>query len=85
MGGECYEWLRGHDDAFIECVDASQDATSVDQAIEKLPKPNQYPTLLLILPKHSKFEAIDLFAVRREKGVKADLVMVAQQKEGSSV
>ncbi|OLP76993.1 hypothetical protein AK812_SmicGene43005 [Symbiodinium microadriaticum] len=76
--GECYEWLRGHDDAFIECVDASQDATSVDQAIEKLPKPNQYPTLLLILPKHSKFEAIDLFAVRTLLLMPLSLVSLAQ-------
>ncbi|CAE7827830.1 unnamed protein product, partial [Symbiodinium necroappetens] len=84
MGGERHGWLHGHDGASIECLDAKPTATSVDEAIQMLPPPNQYPTLQLVLPKHSKFKAIDLFAVRREKGVKAELVMVAQQKEGSS-
>ncbi|CAE7246239.1 unnamed protein product [Symbiodinium sp. KB8] len=84
MGGEHHEWLHGHDGAFIECLDASPEATSVDEAIQRLPQPMQYPTLQLVLPKHSAFEVIDLFAVRREKEFEAKLVMVAQQKEGSS-
>ncbi|CAE7275600.1 unnamed protein product [Symbiodinium microadriaticum] len=82
MGGEHHEWLHGHDGAFIECLDASPEATSVDEAIQRLPQPMQYPTLQLVLPKHSAFEVIDLFAVRREKEFEAKLVMVAQQKEG---
>ena len=44
-------------------------------------EPSQYPTLQLVLPSHAQFEAVDLFAVRREAD-STDLVMVAQQKEG---
>ncbi|CAE7575461.1 unnamed protein product, partial [Symbiodinium microadriaticum] len=84
IGGEHHRWLHGHGEASIECLDAKPTATSVDEAVRMLPQPQKYPTLQLVLPKHSKFKAIDLFAVRREKGVKAKLVMVAQQKEGSS-
>lgn len=81
MGGELHSWLHGHEGAAIQCLDADPAATNVEDAIQKLPEPLQYPTLQLVLPSHAQFEAVDLFAVRREAD-STDLVMVAQQKEG---
>ena len=81
MGGEPHSWLHGHEGAAIQCLDADPAATNVEDAIQKLPEPLQYPTLQLVLPSHAQFEAVDLFAVRREAD-STDLVMVAQQKEG---
>ena len=81
MGGEQHSWLHGHEGAAVECLDADPAATNVEDAIQKLRRPSQYPTLQLVLPSHAQFEAVDLFAVRREAD-STDLVMVAQQKEG---
>ena len=81
MGGEQHSWLHGHEGAAIQCLDADPAATNVEDAIQKLPEPLQYPTLQLVLPSHAQFEAVDLFAVRREEN-SSELVMVAQQKEG---
>ena len=84
MGGEVHGWLHGHEGAAIECLDANPAAKTVEEAIQQLPQPLQplqYPTLQLVLPSHAQFEAVDLFAVRREAD-STDLVMVAQQKEG---
>ncbi|CAE7025420.1 unnamed protein product [Symbiodinium natans] len=83
MGGEEHGWLHGHEGAAIQCLDANPAAKTVEQAMQQLPQPLQYPTLQLVLPSHAQFEAVDLFAVRR-KADSADLVMVAQQKEGSA-
>ena len=81
MGGEQHSWLHGHEGAAVQCLDADPAATNVEDAIQKLPEPLQYPTLQLVLPSHAQFEAVDLFAVRREEN-SSELVMVAQQKEG---
>ena len=81
MGGEPHSWLHGHEGAAIQCLDADPAATNVEDAIQKLRQPLQYPTLQLVLPSHAQFEAVDLFAVKREAD-STDLVMVAQQKEG---
>ena len=65
-GGEGHGWLHGHHRAAVQCLDADPAATNVEDAIQKLPEPLQYPTLQLVLPSHAQFEAVDLFAVRRE-------------------
>ena len=83
MGGELHGWLHGHEGAAVQCLDANPAAKNVEEAIQQLPQPLQYPTLQLVLPSHAQFEAVDLFAVRRERD-STDLVMVAQQKEGSA-
>eukprot|EP00439_Symbiodinium_sp_Y106_P012614 s7064_g1.t2 len=83
MGGDVHGWLHGHEGAAIQCLDANPAAKTVEDAIQQLPQPLQYPTLQLVLPSHAQFEAVDLFAVRREAD-STDLVMVAQQKEGSA-
>ncbi|CAE7306592.1 unnamed protein product [Symbiodinium sp. CCMP2592] len=83
MGGDEHGWLHGHEGAAIECLDANPAAKTVEAAIQQLPQPLQYPTLQLVLPSHAQFEAVDLFAVRREAD-STDLVMVAQQKEGGA-
>lgn len=73
------DWYREGD---LNFGNAHPDATDVTEAVGRLPIPVSRPAVHLVLPSHSKFKYIDLFAVLTDESGAQTVAMVAQQKEG---
>eukprot|EP00971_Amphidinium_carterae_P274859 5453958-Amphidinium_carterae.2 len=66
----------------LQFIGTAPHSVTVEEALESLPKPSQFPTLQLVLPTHAQLAIVDLFAVKWTANDAKQVVMVAQQKEG---